>query len=123
LRQKLLAAIDTLFNRQPDLDLAPTAIAGLATNIHSIFSRAADMIESIDACPVLADAEEAVRSGSPESLEEFCDTAAYSVKRAEGRENSHGALRGLAPYMDEVWITARWAAIDRDETNVDAITA
>ena len=123
LRLRLFAAIDTLFSRQPDPDLAPTAFAGLATNVGSIFSRAADMIQAIDTCPVLAEAEEAVRSGSAEALEEFFETAAYSVKRAEGRERSHRVLDGLSLYMDEAWIAARRAAIHREEANVDAMTA
>lgn len=121
LRNRFLAAIDKLGGRQPDPDLAPTAIARLVTNVHSILSQAADMIEGIDTCPVSAEAEKAVRSGTPEALETFCETAHYTVKRREGYENSCAVLDGLTLYMEGAWILARRTAIDAGESNVDAV--
>src|ERR1700722_3883342 len=102
--------------------MAPDRLASLARNLHALLARVQRIIAAIGECPEAAELERGARVGTPEAIAAFLDRAGRSLQRFNARMASLAALEAVAPYFDKSWVGARRTAIERELSNLVALS-
>jgi primosomal replication protein N'' len=122
LRHRVGESSMAMFGKMADAEMAPARLAALATNLHALLARVQRIVAVVREYPVAAELERAAGVGTPEAIAAFLDRAGRSLRRFEARMASLAALDAVASYFEGSWVVARRRAIERDQSNVAAIS-